>query len=207
MVPSWVSRVLIIEDHAPTRAAVTAVLVRAGLKPTPVGTLADGLGARAADYDAALIDLHLGPDSGIEAIRALAARGLPCLAFTVSDDAPTVLAALEAGAAGYVLKDEDPAQVVRALQEAVQGRTPISSGVAGHLLRALHPAPPEVHLTPRERDVLIGLARGLTYAETAAALGLGIGTVQSYVKQLYGKLGVSSKTQACAWAIRHGMAR
>lgn len=207
MISSTSLRVLIIEDHAPTRTAVATALARAGFVPATVETLAAALATRADAHDVALVDLHLGPDSGIDAIRGLTSRGLPCVAFTVADDAPTVLEALAAGAVGYLLKDDPPAQVARALEEVAQGRTPISSGVAGHLLQALHPvATPGVHLTPREQDVLVALARGLTYAETAGALGLTIGTVQSYVKQVYGKLGVSTKTEACAWAIRHGLA-
>lgn len=156
----------------------------------------------------ALVDLNLGDESGLDGIAVLTNAGVPCLVLSVSDQASDVTEALRRGALGYLLKDDPPDTVLRALREAEEGRHPISSGVTQHLI----PRPPtesaaDVGLTPRETDVLIALARGLSYAEVAESLGCALGTVQTHVKSVYGKLNVNSKTEACAWAYAAGLVR
>lgn len=204
--------VLIVEDHARTREAVLGWLNgTADIDARGAGSADAALReCEAPDWkpDVALVDLGLGADSGLEVIAELSRKHIACLAFTVADDAESVHAALACGAVGYLLKDDAPPVVAQALRECGDGRRPISSGVTRHLLApaAVLPVPDaDVGLTAREREVLIALARGLTYAETAAALGCRVGTVQSHVKHIYAKLDVNSKTEACAWAWSIGL--
>lgn len=170
--------------------------------------------------DVALVDL--GP-SGLEVIASLAARGVPVLVVTGEDDPETVLSALSAGAVGHLLENVDELTVEDALRSAAAGGAPMTPRVARHVLDAwlgrgrpradtLDPrVDPRVAqknvdtLTNREREVLVLLARGMTYADVAQTLGIGHGTVQSYVKNVYGKLQVSSKAEAAALATRLGL--
>lgn len=202
--------VLVVEDHDATRQAIVRSLSRRTRHATGAATLAAMQAALDAHrFDVALVDLHLGDESGLDAIDRLGAHGVPSVMLTVSASAHDLAACLERGAVGYILKSDPPAQVVQALCDAVSGRNPISSGVAGHLFPAARPNPAssvaEVGLTEREVDVLVALARGLTYAEAAGALGCAVGTIQTHVKRVYRKLGLNSKTEACAWAYSVGL--
>lgn len=204
---AMIRRVLVLEDHDATREALVRALAdRTGWLVIGVATTAEALGeARERSVTIALVDLRLGDDRGSDAIRELVAQGVPCVALTVVEDEAEVLRALRAGAQGYLLKSDPLERLVAAVDDALRGHVPLSSAIAGHLVRALQPVDLPVPLTPRERDVLLGLARGLTYAECARLLGVSVGTVQSYVKTIYGKLEVTTKTEACAWAMRHGL--
>ncbi len=184
------------------------VLNQQGFETFGVGTNAEAttwLSSHAVDV--ALIDLHLKGESGLETIRQCSQAGVCCLALTVSDMEADVLAAIGAGANGYLLKDDPLPRLLSAIEDAASGRASISSGVAHHLLDKLRSPESSVELTQRELDVLVSLAGGSTYQECADALGLKVGTVQTYVKRIYGKLGVSTKTAASAWAMRHGLLR
>ncbi len=202
-----IRRVLVLEDHEGTREGlVRALSERTAFVVIGVATPAAALDlARKDSIAVALVDLRLGRERGCDAIRELVARGVPCVALTVVNDEAEVLGALRAGARGYLLKSDPIERLVTAIDEALRGDVPVSSAVAGHLVRAIQPVDLPVPLTPRERDVLLALARGLTYAECARLLEVSTGTVQSYVKTLYAKLDVTSKTEACAWAMRHGL--
>ncbi len=165
----------------------------------------------ALTYDVALIDPSI--RGGLELIRTLFRRyrHRSIVAFSVQCDAPSLFDAIEAGARGYLLKSTEPTELVRALVEAARGGAPLSPPVARTLLEhlrrppGLSSTPPPKLLTPRELEVLSELARGATYAETAARLGIGLGTVQSHVKSIYRKLEVGSKTQAAALALSRGL--
>ncbi|MCB9594084.1 MAG: response regulator transcription factor [Sandaracinaceae bacterium] len=202
-----IRRVLVLEDHDATRAALVEALGReTSFVAIGVATRAEAL-AEVAKHSItlALVDLRLGDERGSDAIRELVARDVPCIALTVIDDADEVLGALRAGATGYVLKSDPLERLVAAIADALRGDVAVSSRVVRHLVQAIQPLDLPVPLTPRERDLLLGLARGLTYAECADLLRVQLGTVQSYVKTLYAKLEVTSKTEACAWAMRHGL--
>lgn len=228
-------RVLLVEDDAPTRASQVAALGRHPDRIVLVAAVATAEEAidvvRSRALDAALVDLQLPGAPGDEVIRACAElpRPVPCVALTVFDDPVTVQRVLRAGAAGFVLKDEPEDRIVQALDDAIRGWAPLSSRVARHVVedavaRGRDPAPAAdagsargwlaceccpagtgSSLTARERDVLELLAKGLTYAECAGALGIGVGTVQDHVKRLYRKLDVTTKAEASAWAVRHGL--
>src|SRR5690606_5114577 len=125
---------------------------------------------------------------------------------TVFEDPAIIIAAIEAGASGYLLKGSPLAEITRAVEQIAEGLSPLSERVARHLLDHLRPkkpaAPPRLELlTQRERQVLDRLARGETYGDIARALDIGLGTVQTYVKRVYNKLEVTSKAEA-AWVMR-----
>lgn len=202
-------RVLLLEDHDATRAAIAKALgARAGLSVVAVATSREALGAfEQTRFCIAAVDLRLRGESGVDAIRELTARGVPCVALSAIDERDEVLAALRAGARGYLLKSDPIERLLAALEEAASGEAPLSAPLVKHLVEALRPVDLPVALTPRERELLIALARGLTYAESAALLEVKLATVQGHVKSLYGKLDVETKTEAAAWAIRHGLVR
>jgi DNA-binding NarL/FixJ family response regulator len=135
---------------------------------------------------------------------------LPVLVLTVFEDPAVILAAIQAGASGYLLKGGSLADIGVAVDQITTGLSPLSEKVARHLLdhlRAPKPVAPGnsriESLTEQERRVLDLLARGDSYAVIARALGIGIGTVQTYVKRVYRKLEVTSKAEA-AWVSRPG---
>jgi DNA-binding NarL/FixJ family response regulator len=168
----------------------------------------------------------------VEATHALAGRapGTRVLVLTTFDDDEYVFAALEAGAAGYVLKDIHAADLAAAIRTVHGGGTHLGPTVAAKLvseLSRLHgaatpaataqrpaapaaPAPgrprPADELTPREREVLRLLGRGATNAEIAARLVLSEGTVKNHVSNILGRLGLRGRTQAALFAREHGLA-
>ncbi len=203
-------RVLIVEDEPWIRRGAEQVLHAEGVDVTPLGRGTDAIAAaRAMTFDAALVDLGLPDISGVEVIAELRARSPACapVAFSVFDDAPTILAALRAGARGYILKSTPTERVVPQLRDAIAGGMPLSPTVASLIVETMlgQNDKPSSQLTERETELLALLARGATYAQCADALGIGIGTVQSYVKSIYTKLDVGSKAEAAVVAVRLGL--
>lgn len=206
-------RVLLVEDDAGTRAALAAGLSAMGM--TVVGEFARGedavAGLDAADPDVALVDMNLPGIQGPETIRRLRAKRptLPVLVLTVLEEPTRIVEAIESGACGYLLKGAPLARIVDALAQVHQGLSPLSPEVARHVLarfrsdRAPGPAAPAI--TAREREILSLLVGGHTYAAVALALGIGIGTVQTHIKNLYRKLEVCTKAEATAVAVRTGL--
>lgn len=209
-------KLLLVEDDAGTRAALEAALRVGGHEVA--ASCRDGETALATlektdgGFHAAIVDMRLPGLTGPETIRMLRERipDLPVLVLTVFEDPETILAAIEAGASGYLLKGGPLAEIARAVEQVTAGLSPLSERVARHLLDHLRPAPLARPATPsrldllteRERQVLERLARGESYADIARALDIGLGTVQTYVKRIYRKLEVGSKTEA-AWMLRN----
>lgn len=199
--------ILFVEDDT----AFSSLVVRALRRARPSWSVSacasanDAIfAAETGAFDLAVVDLGLPGASGVELIARLAALPTPLrsAAFTVFDDRERVFEAVRAGAVGYLLKEEPLDRVALQLDECLDGGMPVSSRIARYLFeRCREGAPPEqLGLTKREHDVLDGLARGMTYAETAALLGLGLGTVQTHIKNIYRKLDVSTKEEALALA-------
>lgn len=205
-------RLLIVEDDAWVRRSLADLL-----RPTPdlelvtTETGREALELAAANPpDVALVDIGLPDTTGVDVIRELRRTVLGCVsvAFTVFDDAPTVLAALRAGARGYILKSTPSERILPLLREAVDGGLPLSASVASLVVETmLQSTPAEPTLSERESELLSLLARGATYAQCASALGIGVGTVQGYVKNIYAKLEVSSKAEAAVAAVRLGLVK
>lgn len=133
----------------------------------------------------------------------------PVLVMSARLELEHVLACLEAGAAGYVTTQLDATHLVRALRDVIDGQTPLSANVSTLLRPLLRDRRMEqqhaVGLTDREHSVLSMLVNGHAYAAIADALGIGLGTVQSHVKNLYRKLDVCTKAEAATIAFRHGL--
>lgn len=194
-------RVLLVDDHPVVRAGLRAVLEGAG-GVTVVAEAADGAEAlailAAADppVDAVVMDLQMGPGmDGIEATRRIAAAGgPPVLVLTTYDTEADVVAAMTAGATGYLLKDAPPEAVREAVQAAAAGRPVLSPAVTARLVHRL--GAPATALTDREIEILRRLATGATNRELARALFISEATVKTHLVHIYGKLGVDNRTRA-----------
>lgn len=212
--------VLVVEDDAWLRGDLTKLIAREGSGMRLAAACEDGRSATqyvrsGGAFDVALIDLGLPDGPGAEVIAALR-RLRPeaaLLAFTVFDDAPNVVAALKAGASGYLLKSTPFERLLPAIEEALAGGAPMTPAIVRLVVAALvgksetnDDEPRLSTLTRRESETLAYLAKGVTYAEIAGLLDISLGTVQSYVKSIYRKLEVSSKAEAAAIAVRSGLA-
>jgi DNA-binding NarL/FixJ family response regulator len=154
--------------------------------------------------DVVVVDLELPGISGEDFIRALSAI-LPSAAFivlTVHEDAERVFCALQAGANGYLLKGSPSAVIVSGIQAAKQGGAPLSPEIAGMVIRAFQDQSPKKarvplpSLSPREHQILERLAIGMVPKEAEAELNISYETVRDYLKQIYKKLHVRSRTEA-----------
>jgi DNA-binding NarL/FixJ family response regulator len=207
-----VRNALIVEDHPDAgewlRRAVLAAFSEVAV--TLDATFSGGLAHIEEDPpELALIDLELPDGSGIGLIERLRARSADAVIVvtTVFGDDQHLFAALRAGASGYVLKDESEAKLAALLRGIARGEPPLSPGIARRLLEHFHDPGPsaDATLTPRERDVLTLLAKGLTVAATAEMLGITVNTTAGYAKNVYRKLNVSSRAEATLEATRRGL--
>jgi DNA-binding NarL/FixJ family response regulator len=207
-----VIRVLIVDDHPLVRQGLTGVL--AGVFDIEVvDSVADG--AQAADAaatgraDVVLMDLQMPGMDGVEATREVLARcpGTRVVVLTSFAEQARVIAALDAGAVGYLLKDTEPDDLVHAVREAAAGHAPISPRAALALLpsRGAPKPSPGTNLTPRERDVLALVAVGLPNKSIARRLQISEKTVKAHLTRIFNALGVYDRTSAALWAQRNGL--
>jgi DNA-binding NarL/FixJ family response regulator len=200
-------RVLVVDDHPVFRDGLAA-LVESLDDMTVVALAGDGAeavaAARAGAVDVVLLDLNLPKLTGIEAAaRITALPAAPAvLVVTMVDDDDTVVAALRAGARGYVLKGATGAEIAAAVRTVAAGGAVFGAGVALRVLAGTtssgtSPAIEDPEgLTAREREVLSRIADGASNAQIARALGLSVKTVQNYVSRILDKLQVADRTQA-----------
>ncbi len=204
------TRVVIVDDHAVVRRGLRAFLE---LQPDieVVGEAPDGATAEQVSAsvrpDLVLMDLVMPGSDGIATIRRLRAAhpAMAVLVLTSYVDDVHVFAALEAGAAGYLLKDVQPDELIRAIRQVRQGEPALHPKVAARLVQ--HTAQPSsfADFTPRERDVLRLLAEGFANKEIARRLSLSEKTVKTHVSNILQKLGVADRTQAALLAVRRGL--
>lgn len=209
---------LVVDDHR---------MVREGLRSyldliddiAMVGDASDGrsaldwLARAKADGalpDVVLMDLLMEPMSGIEATAAIKERypGVEVVAVTSFVEEEKVHAALEAGAAGYLLKDAEADEVAAAVRAAQRGEVHLDPAVARQLtasLRRGRSADPKALLTVREREILVLVAQGKANKEIAGELVISERTARTHVSNILAKLGLSSRTQAALWAVREGL--
>jgi len=208
-------RVLVVDDHAFYRSGLRAMLAGEGLAVTEAASGAAALESACREApDVVLMDVHMPGMSGIEATRRLgdAARAVPVVMLTVSADERDVVAAVRAGARGYVLKDATVEEIVASVRAAVEGEAVISPRVTGALLAGVREAgapddaPAPVALTDRERDVLQLIAAGMDNAAIGRELYISAGTVRKCVSSILAKLGVDSRVEAAVYAVRRGLA-
>ncbi|ATO12590.1 DNA-binding response regulator [Micromonospora sp. WMMA2032] len=204
-------RLLLADDHPVVRAGLRAVLeTEPGLVVVAEAATAEDAVARAAggDVDVVLMDLRFGAGmSGVEATAAITARpdGPRVLVVTTYDTDADTLPAIEAGAAGYLLKDAAPEELAAAVRTAAAGRTALAPAVADRLVNRLRT--PDTALTRRETEVLGLVADGLSNQAIGRRLHLTEGTVKSHLSRIYTKLRVQSRTAAVAAAVDLGVIR
>jgi DNA-binding NarL/FixJ family response regulator len=217
--PRGRARVIVIEDDDRLRSYAIGAL--AGAQDIEIvgnaGSLAEGLPLVDLMPDLALLDLGLPDGSGISVIAAIREKvpGCRVLVFTVFEDKASVLGTLRAGADGYILKDTTAEMVLAHVRATLAGETPISARAASHLLGLVRnePAaredagPDAPHLSPRERELLEYLARGLSRKETARLMNLSPYTVAEYVQGIYRKLRVRSRGEAVFEAVQAKLIR
>ena len=177
---------------------------------TCVGTAADGAEAvaKAAELtpDVVLMDLSMPVMDGVEATRRIteARPDTAVLVLTTFADDRHVMAAIDAGAVGYLLKDSGPDQLLAGVEAAARGESPLDPKVAGALMASRRRAPePDVSLTAREREVLALVVEGLANKNIARRLGISEKTVKAHLTSVFSALGVTDRTQAALWAERH----
>lgn len=199
--------VLVVDDHAIVREGLAHLL---GTAPdlTVVATAVDGAGAvelaRAHRPDVVLMDLSMPELSGVEATRAIVAD-LPdtrVVVLTSFGDETRVLAALDAGAHGYLLKHVEPDALLDAVRAAHRGGAPLDPR-AGRFLLDARRAPATPVLSRRERDVLELVADGLANKQIARRLGISERTVKAHLTSVFHRIGVSDRVQAALWAREH----
>lgn len=210
-------RVLLVDDHRVVRRGVTAYLDLVD-DIAVVGEADDGrqaldriavLASAEDPPDVVLMDLLMPVMDGISATREIKARWplIEVVAMTSFVEEGKVRGALEAGAAGYLLKDADADEVAQAIRLAVAGQMHLDPTVARLLARSVHEADrPGEDLTPREREVLGWVARGASNRQIADELVVSERTARTHVSAILRKLGLASRTQAALWAVREGLA-
>jgi DNA-binding NarL/FixJ family response regulator len=205
-------RILIVEDDARLRAHVVGAFHAADDLEAiaEAGSVAEALPLLAKAPDLILLDLGLPDGSGVRVIEAVRQQLPACrvLVLTVFDDRASVLGTLKAGADGYVLKDSPTADVLAYVRSTLAGETPISARAASHLLSIVRDEPPQPEppagsrLSPRERELLELLARGMSRKEAARSMGISPNTVAEYVQGIYRKLQVRSRGRAVFEALQ-----
>jgi DNA-binding NarL/FixJ family response regulator len=193
---------LLADDHPALRAAVAEFLVASGYRV--IGPVADGRSAVEAageQPDAAVLDYRMPRLAGAELVRELlaASPGTRIVIYTADGGEELAAAALEAGAAGVVLKEAPLADLARALEAVLAGGTYLDPALAG--------SDPRARLTERERSVLELLAEGLGHDEIGKRLGIGAETVRTHLRKACDRLEASTRTEAVATALRLGLIR
>jgi NarL family two-component system response regulator LiaR len=213
-------RILVVDDHAVVREGLRAFLaLQDGFEI--VGEAADGEEALALatelEPDVILMDLVMPKLDGVSAMRELRQRGsraarAKVIVLTSFLDDDRLLPALEAGAAGYLLKNSQPAELARAIRAAQAGEAIIDPTAAARLVSALSrsdpgrpKATPFEQLTAREREVLALIAQGRANKRIALELGISEKTVKNHVGHVLAKLGVTDRTQAAVLAVQEDL--
>ncbi|MEJ5913102.1 response regulator transcription factor [Pseudokineococcus sp. 1T1Z-3] len=207
--PGTALRVVVVDDHPVVRAGLVALLEgEPDLQVVAVAADGGDVVALAAEHepDLVLMDLRMPRVDGVTATAALR-RALPrvqVLVLTTYDTDADILRAVEAGATGYLLKDSPHAELVDAVRRAARGETVLAPPVAARLVSRVR-QPAQEPLTPREREVLALVARGLSNRQVAAELVVGEATVKSHLLRVFSKLGVDDRTAAVMTAIERGV--
>jgi len=209
--------VLVVEDDAPIRWRVCDALQKGPeFSVAEAATVAE---ARAILADrpprVLLTDLKLPDGSGIDLIRSLrqSNKDAEIMVISILGDEQSVIAAIMAGANGYLLKDAFPQDMVETVRDLVRGHSPISAAIARFIIRrtqtaqaAALPSPLNTaRLTPREIDILWGIAKGFSYSDIADHLGISRQTVPGHIKNVYRKLEVNNRGEAVFEALQQGL--
>jgi DNA-binding NarL/FixJ family response regulator len=214
--PAQEITILLVEDDPPTLWRLQDALVRAGFDVAAASTLGEARASLAARVPRVLLtDLQLPDGHGVELIREVRRR-LPnteIMVISALGDEETVISAITVGATGYILKDAFPSDIAATVRDLVAGHSPISASIARFIVRrtqtqAERPRGGELdtaRLTPREIDILWGIAKGFSYAEIATHLGMSRQTVPGHIKSIYRKLEVHTRGEAVFEAVQQGL--
>lgn len=212
-------RILIVDDHTLFRSGLKLALQRhEGFEV--VGEAGDGLeGIKRATQlrpDVVLLDLHMPGVGGLEALRLLR-EDVPetqVVMLTVSEDAEDLLETLRAGARGYLLKNIDTEFLLESIRRAASGESVMSPQIANKLADSLRVSPKDEvvvadvspdKLSPREREIIVMLARGASNKEIARVLNLSESTIKIHVQGILRKLNIAKRVQAAVYAVEHGL--
>jgi DNA-binding NarL/FixJ family response regulator len=207
-------RILVADDHSLFRDGLVSLLEAAGFEV--VAQLGDGAAAVEAALrlrpDAVLMDITMPGMSGLEALHRIRAEWpeAQVVMLTASDDEASLFEAVEAGARGYLLKSLNADEFIEMLNGLERGEAAMTRQTTARLLTGLsqlshaHPSSPD-ELTPRERELLELMVKGLSNKEMAQALAISENTVKYHVKHILQKLGVQNRTEAAVQAVRIGL--
>jgi DNA-binding NarL/FixJ family response regulator len=212
--------ILLVEDDPPTLWRLQDALVKAGFDVAAAASLGEARTSLATRTPKVLLtDLQLPDGHGIDLIREVRTRfpTVDIMVISALGDEETVISAITVGATGYILKDAFPTDIAATVRELVAGHSPISASIARFIVRRTQAQsqtqaepPPSLELntaklTPREIDILWGIAKGFSYAEIADHLGMSKQTVPSHIKNIYRKLEVHTRGEAVFEAVQQGL--
>ncbi|MBN8493451.1 MAG: response regulator transcription factor [Burkholderiales bacterium] len=214
------TNILLLEDLPEIRAWLSSLVMQVfpDAQIAEAARVHDALGlVSAIKFDLALVDLGLPDGSGVDVVAALREHQpeTQSVVVTIHDDDEHLFPALQAGAFGYILKEQARELIIEQLQRISQGEPPLSPSIARRVMAyfaakskpqpASPSAMPHVSLTERETEVLLRVAKGYTLPEIGQQLSLSRHTIADYVKQIYRKLNVSSRAEAALEAQRMGL--
>jgi len=212
------TRVIVVDDQALVREGLVTMLeLMPGIEV--VGTAGDGEDALAlverTGPDVALMDLRMPKLDGVEATQRIRAHhpATQVIVLTTHADDSSIMAAIAAGARGYLTKHSGGKAIREAIETVMQGNSVLEPAVQARVLEAIARGQPAHKtslpdgLTPREGEVLILIAKGLTNQEVASKLFISEGTVKTHINNLFGKIGARDRAQAVAYAFRRGLVR
>jgi DNA-binding NarL/FixJ family response regulator len=212
--------VVLVEDDAPTLWRLQDALSKAGYQVRAAGTLTEARACLAQGAPKVLLtDLQLPDGHGVDLIRETRQRfpDTEIMVISILGDEESVISAITVGATGYLLKDAFPTDIATTVRDLVAGHSPISASIARFIVRRTQGAAPSsaepprgpvlntARLTPREIDILWGIAKGFSYAEIASHLGLSRQTVPGHIKNIYRKLEVHTRSEAVFEAVQQGL--
>jgi len=204
-----VIRVVLVDDHAVIRAGLEQLL--AGTPDIEVVGQADN-GRTAVDVvrrlrpDVVLMDLQMPGVDGVAATRMMMEEqlGVDVLVLTSFSDSERIVAAIDAGAVGYLLKDADPEDVLQGIRAVTRGGSPIHPRAARTLL-GIRAGSSQVQLTSRETEILRLVREGLANKQIARRLDITERTVKAHLTSAFARIGVADRTQAALWVERNGL--
>ncbi|MEN8041099.1 MAG: response regulator transcription factor [Actinomycetota bacterium] len=203
--------IFLVDDHDTIRAGTKSYLSEFNIVGEARSTDEAIKGILETKPDVALIDVHMDIPKGGAKVVSVVKDAIPeikCLAFTVSTSRSDVASLLAAGVDGYITKSTPGEELPGIVHEVLNGGTPVSREVAGHLLD-IDTAAEQIalidRLTPREREVVLHIARGYTYRESAVKLGMRVKTLETHMSHIFEKLGVATRSELSFLAYETGM--
>ena len=210
--PATIIAVSVVDDETSLRQSI-ATFIDGSLGFRCVGTYGSGeaalQGLPTDRPEVVLMDIHMTGMNGIECVQRLKALlpAIQIVMLTVYEDTDQIFKALAAGASGYLLKRLTPTKLLEAISEVRAGGSPMSSSIARKVVASFQKAGPaadkDALLSPREQMVLACLSKGLAYKQIADQMGIGVTTIRTYLRRIYEKLHVQSRSEAVAKYLQH----